>query len=166
MDNKGFTLVEVLAVIAIIAIIGIIATPSVLSTLNVSKESSDKILYDNISGALQTMFEEIYYSGSDIYEYDSSGNTGSKVEVVGDSIKTNIQTLVGNGFLSGINNEDESGSNTNSKIVLNSKKEDIGTCVVKITRKTDGNKVCYKIDGSDVLKCPTTDDLGGDSKCS
>ena len=36
-NNKGFTLVELLAVIVILAIIMIIAIPSVLNTMNLSK---------------------------------------------------------------------------------------------------------------------------------
>lgn len=169
MGNKGFTLVEVLAVIAIIAIIGAVTTPGILRTLNVGKESSDQILYDNISGALQTMFEEIAYSNiSDFNVYTNEGIQEEMVEIKnGNSIETNVQTLVGNGFLNGINNENKSGNNTNSKIVLNSKKEDIGSCKVKITKGTNGNKICYKIEGvSSDEGCPDTNDLGGDSQCN
>ena len=42
-NDKGFTLIEVLAIIAIIAIIGLIVVPSVLSIIGTGKNSSYKI---------------------------------------------------------------------------------------------------------------------------
>lgn len=48
MDNKGFTLIEVLITLAIIAIIVVIVTFSIGSTLSISKEKSYEILKNNI----------------------------------------------------------------------------------------------------------------------
>ena len=165
MDNKGFTLVEVLAVVVILGLIGVITVPNVLNTLDSGKRTSDKVLYENIKTAAQSMYEEIYYGGAKIYSYTTSSATaGSEVSIGGDSISTNIQTLVGNGFLTGVNNS--GGTNANSKIVLNSKSEDLGMCEIKIAKITSGNKICYKVEGSDVDSCPTTDDFGGSNQCS
>ena len=48
MNQKGFTLIEVLAVIAIIAILGVVSTPGILNAINNSKKASYNILLDNI----------------------------------------------------------------------------------------------------------------------
>ena len=164
MNNKGFTLVEVLAVIAILAIVGIITTPGILRALNSGKSSSNGVLYSNIKTGLQTMYEEIEYGGSSIFQYDENGKVEpvSLVKITDNVIETNIQTLVGNGFLSGINNEDIS-NNLNSKVVLNSNNEDIGMCEVVIKKIKEGNKVNYKFEGSSIQGCPTTRDFEGDN---
>lgn len=163
MDNRGFTLVELLAVVCIVALVGTIAVPNILKSLDIGKDSSDRVLYGNIRTALQTMYEEIRYNEAEVYSYTTSSATaGSNISIaVGDSITTNVQTLVGNGFLTGINNEDKS-VNKNYKIVLNSEGKDIGVCEVKVTRKKDGNKYSYEFIGSTTPGCPTTDDLKGE----
>ena len=51
MNNKGFTLLEVLAVIVIISIITITSTSFIGKTLSSSKEESYKLLKDNIVSA-------------------------------------------------------------------------------------------------------------------
>lgn len=160
MNNKGFTLVEVLAVVAIIAILGIVAVPNILSTLNTSKSANDKVLYENIKTALQTMYEEVYYVGGSFFKYDINGNTNGDVVINDNTIVVNIQTLVNNGFLSGINNEDRLG-NKNLKIVRNANGDDIGDCEVSIKKVNVGNKVSYEVIGSDSGFCPKTEDFGG-----
>lgn len=173
MNNRGFTLIEVLAVVAIIAIVGLIATPSVIQTLNISKDTSDEILYDNIKTAIQTMYEEKYYNGSTFNYYDKSGVDG-EVSLVDNKININLQTLVSNGFLVGVNNEkvpavcDEAASiNCNKKIIVNAEGDDIGMCNVSILKKVSTNgKVCYEVNGSSVDNCPTYQDFGGDKQCN
>lgn len=168
MNNRGFTLIEVLAVIVILSLVGMIAVPSVLNTLNNSKVATDKVLYDNIGTGLKTMYEEIYFNSSLIYSYNNDGKTVNKV-IIDDNnqISTNIQTLVSNGFLSGANNskecidKDSTCENKNTKIVLNSNGDDIGTCVVRIKKiKTDTSTI-YEFFGSDNNNCPTNSDLEG-----
>lgn len=52
MNNKGFTLVEMLAVVVILAVIGGIATTGVINTINTSKLKSEKIFVDKISNLI------------------------------------------------------------------------------------------------------------------
>lgn len=52
LNNKGFTLVEMLAVIVILAIISGIATVGVISTINTSKNKSEKIFVDKLSNLI------------------------------------------------------------------------------------------------------------------
>ena len=161
MNNKGFTLVEVITVVAIIALLGVITVPSILNTLDTGRNTSDKVLYNNIKTSLQTMYEEIDYTNSEIYNYDTNGKTSTKITITSNTINTNIQTLVSNGFLTGIKNNDTT-SNKNLKIVLNSKNEDLGKCSISITKHKDGNKIYYEItSNSSYDYCPKTEDFGG-----
>lgn len=58
MNNKGFTLIELMAVIMLLALITTIATTSVVGIINSSKEKSLKVLEKNINVAAQEYFEE------------------------------------------------------------------------------------------------------------
>ena len=165
MNNKGFTLIEVIAVVAIIAILGIVATPSVLNTLDIGKKTSDQILYSNIKVALQTIYEEIYYSNHTFYEYNENGESGNDVVIESNKIETNIQTLVSNGLLTGINNKNSTSSNKNYKILLDSNNNDLGKCRVIITKEIVGNsKVSYTVtanEDNNEIYCPKTADFEG-----
>ena len=66
-DNKGFTLVELLAVIAILAILVIIALPNVMSMFNQAKENSFK-----------TEIKEIYKVAQQTWISDSMFDTKEK----------------------------------------------------------------------------------------
>lgn len=172
LNNKGFTLIEVLAVVAIIAILGLIAVPSVLNTINTSKKAAYDILVDEIKVAGKQLFEETEnmqgVEGFAIYEYDRIGATPTEITIIKPAeenrnpyITINLQTLVGNGYLTGTNNN-EFASNNNSKIILNPKtKEDIGECSITITKIVIGTnyKTSYKIESlTEKEKCPTTEE--------
>ena len=133
INNKGFTLVEVLAVIAIIAILGLIAVPGVLNSIQNSKKSSYNIMISDIKIAGETLFEEIEYNDTELYQYSDNGtklDKKVKTEISADEenlsiteIKTNLQTLVSNGILKGTQKEE------------NGKK--IGFCKISIQKKTN-----------------------------
>lgn len=162
IDNKGFTLVEVLAVIVIIAVIGMIAVPNVLTSINRSKEASFDILVDDIKIGGQQMFEEIDNVGSILYHYNNTGKTINviqKLPVQSDNpnetktqIVVNLQTLVSNGFLVGTNREKDNTSNANSKVLLSPiNNEDLGECIITITKtvdKSNNYKTSYSFENS------------------
>lgn len=54
MNNKGFTLVELLATIVIIGLIMGIATTSVISTINNSKKRSEKVFIGKLETAIES----------------------------------------------------------------------------------------------------------------
>ena len=58
MNNKGFTLVETLAVIVIISIVTIIAAHSFGKTLSINKEEAYKIMKTNIIKTSETYIKE------------------------------------------------------------------------------------------------------------
>lgn len=157
IDNKGFTLVEVLAVVVIIGILGGLTAKGVLSSINTGKEASYKLMINSIVTASQTLYEELEYGGSTIWEYSYSDNEvkkeeDKKVEVNNKIINTNLQTLVSNGFLSGssgFTDEDESG---NKYLIDPKSKKNIGSCEIKITKSNDIYSVA-PVGGSDPI-CP------------
>ncbi len=157
IDNKGFTLVEVLAVVVIIGILGGLTAKGVLSSINTGKEASYKLMINSIVTASQTLYEELEYGGSTVWEYSYSNNkvekTETKVTINDDNtINTNLQTLVSNGFLSGssgFTDEDESG---NKYLIDPKSKKNIGSCEIKITKSNDIYSVA-PVGGSDPI-CP------------
>ena len=168
LNRKGFTLIEVLAVVAIIAILGMIAVPNVLKVINQGKDSSYDILVQDIKTAGCQLIDELDYVGSDLYHYTNSGIETTKIVIKslesGKEITVNLQTLVSNGFLTGMNNEDDSDTNENEKVILNPKNnEDIVSCQIKIIKKIDDanhSKVIYTIENesSSDGNCPTTEE--------
>lgn len=170
MNNKGFTLVEVLAVVMIIALVGTITMPSILTMLNSGKDSSYAILIDNIKTAASEMYQEKDYLNNNIYVFDNNGRTEGLVTITSNSMTVNLQTLAGNGYLMGTSNNNLE-VNKNKKIIINPKtNEDLGACEIKITKIkiASGDKTCYKLEsvsGNDSI-CPTTLDFGGESQCT
>lgn len=160
INNKGFTLVEVLAVIVIIAIIGMIAVPNVINSINTGKKASYDILVEDITIAGKQLFEEVTFVGSvPNYDDDIDGKPNGEVTIVNDSITVTLQTLVSNGFLTGINNPNKDGENKNAKIITNPKNnEDIGKCKITITKTVDNNyNTSYEIKNNSTSNnnCPT-----------
>ncbi len=167
LNQKGFTLIEVLAVIVIIALLGVIAVPGVLNTINNSKKSSYNIMVDDIKTAGTELFEELEIVGNDLKQYTEAGVSDQKIDIESKEldgklvkeISTNLQTLVSNGFLKGSSNNKETSTNKNAKILLNPiTNKDIGQCKL-IIRKVidDSTKVVYEFyDDSKTSGCPTT----------
>ena len=147
LNNKGFTLIEILAVIVIIGILGGVAAVSVLSAINNGKEASYKIMISNIVTASSSLYDEVSNSsivGGKIYNYNvtCSGNnlngcpTDEEISINDGKIITNIQSLVSNGFLTGTNNDcnGDGCANKNRKVVIDPKsKRDIGACKIVIS---------------------------------
>lgn len=155
LNNKGFTLIEILAAIVILALLAGIAIPSVLSSINTSKDTSYNMMVSNIVTASGSLYEEIKYNNSTLYKYEKTGKTSNKIEITEGSISINLQTLVSNGFLNGSNNDcnDAGCTNQNKKVLLDPKsKNDIGDCNIKISK--NGSK--YKVEKNDNnTDCPS-----------
>lgn len=163
LNNKGFTLMEVLAVIVIIAILGMIAVPNVLNSINTSKQASYDVLVKDITIAGKQLIEEIDYAGTTIYHYDNNGK-GGVIHLSSNEVNITLQSLVSNGFLTGSNNPDKTGVNKNDKIIINPKdKEDIGDCEITITKTVDASNnynTSYELKNksSSNNSCPTDEE--------
>lgn len=172
LNNKGFTLIEVLAVVVIISLLTGIVVPNIIKTMNSSKESAYKIMVDNIVTASIELFEELdnYTDGDlEVYQYDDSGfiassknfdfiedNTAGKIIYI---LDTNLQTLVSNGFLEGTSSDE----NEIKKLINPVTKENIGFCEIRIkkTVSTSNYKVSYMVESIDdayALGCPSDDE--------
>lgn len=171
INNKGFTLIEVLAVIAIIAILGLVAVPGVLNAINNSKKSSYNILIENIKEAGIRLFDEVDLAGNTVKAYDRNGitqeemidpetgvSTGWKdkeVQIIVteeaekkyEYIDVSLQTLISNGFIKGTINQKEGATenNQNTLVIMNPiTEEDMGSCMIRIKKETSENgKVTY-----------------------
>ena len=147
LNNKGFTLVEVLVTVGIIVLISVIAVPNVLRALNSGREQSYNIMVQNIKTAAINLYEEVYSNDlldddTVIYKYNDNGERdGNKVVISSNSITVNLQTLVSNGYLSGSVSND-SGTKT---IYEPKENKPIGGCIIKITRNVNNNKVTYTV---------------------
>ena len=183
LNNKGFTLVEVLAVVVILTILGGVAIVGVLSSINSSKEASYKIMTKNIVVASQMMYEETSNKGimnnslSKTYEYNELGQTEIEINFVSiydennqiknNVIRTNLQTLVSNGYLDGINNytedcnDENCKENSNKKIILNPKEsKDIGECNIVIYKEANSIIVKNDIYGATIIEeSDSSDDI-------
>lgn len=176
LDNNGFTLVEVLAVIVIISIILGIAVPNVMTSIEASKDSSEKILIENIKTAAQSLYEEVdngiilkdtdnneikiqpcqdYFINSvgEECNIEQSNDTDCKKVKKCKIENIKLQTLVDNGFLkvSNVKDNDNDNDNEDNKLINSKTGEDIGECIITITKKVniDDYSVSYKISGGD-----------------
>ena len=97
MNDKGFTLIEVIAVIAIMGLLAIIITPNVIKVLEQGQQKSYDIMINNIVIASKNFYEECKYG--DIKEDD-----GSKM-ICEKEVNITLGELVNLGFLTGTNKE-------------------------------------------------------------
>ena len=89
MKNKGFTLVELLAVIAILAILVIIALPNVLKMYNSSKKNIFLVEAKEIYGEVSKKYISENLKGNKLSYVSSEDNT--KLEMTGNELKYCIQ---------------------------------------------------------------------------
>ena len=152
MNNKGFTLIELMAAIILLAIIMSITAASVVGLINSSKENSYKILVDNIKIGAQAYFEECE-------NVDIIGNTSISCSGYSSSTKTfqfSLNDLLTYGFLK----SSATDPSTGEKIVENPKNSaNIGSCEIKITKNVDSNyATSYKVEHVSGTNCPTSDE--------
>lgn len=117
MKQKGFTLVEVLAVIIILGVIGLIVMPAVTGSINDSKDDLYDMQVSNIIEAGKTW---------------SADNLNSLPTISGDSKVVTLQELQENGYI----DEDITNPKTNKKF-------DPTTTCVKVTY--NGKKYEYSL---------------------
>ena len=145
LDNKGFTLVEVLAVIVIIALLGTIAVPNVLNAINTGKSVSEKTMISNIRSGAENLYVEVEFSGTatdnDIVSDLKDGNQYIKIQ--NNRIIVTLNGLVSNGFLSG------TGESGHKKIINPKTGDDIGDCRIVITKNVSGDDVEYTVAPND-----------------
>ena len=152
MNKKGFTLIELLAVIVVLGVVLILAMPSILDSINASRNASYKVLMGNIKTAAETYYQECEYG--DLSNKAKYGNYACTIN--NNIITTTIGALANTGILKVA--ADESGN-----LIVNDPRDttkNLNSCAIQIVKKVESNfKVTYQINGSDQAGCPTSEDL-------
>lgn len=165
MNKKGFTLIELLAVIVVLGVVLLLAMPSILDSINASRDSSYKILIGNIKTAAETYYQECEYG--DLSDKNKYGSYACSIDA--SSITIPLSSLANTGFLKVSDTKKVAGKEV--KVVLNPKNNaDMSDCQIKITKvketNTDENnieniKVTYKVEPISGSDCPTKKDYEG-----
>lgn len=95
MNKKGFTLIELLAVIVVLGVVLLLAMPSILDSINASRDSSYKILIGNIKTAAETYYQECEYG--DLSDKNKYGDYACTID--NNTINTTIGDLANTGIL-------------------------------------------------------------------
>lgn len=132
MNNKGFTLVELLATLVVLAIVMSIGTVSIIAIVNSAKEKNYTLLINNIKSAAETYYQECKYSRETIEEM--FGGDADLAAAFCDYDIT-LGELVTYGYIKG-NKKEENGT---FKIVNPKDESDISEC--SITVSYQDNKV-------------------------
>ena len=119
LDNRGFTLVELIATLLILALVMGIGSYTITGVLKRAKEKDYNLLIDNIKDSLELYYQECKYAS----------NLGITCNINANSFTTTLGTLVNYGFLKG-NSTD---SSENSVLVNPNDNRDISECEVKYT---------------------------------
>lgn len=135
LDNKGFTLVELIAVIVLLALIMGIGSVSITAVLNNSKKKDYELLVGNIKDASENFYIECKYNGgiSECSQLSSGISLG---------------TLVKYGFLTG--NEKDGNTYT---LINPIDKKNIFNCTIKI-EYNNGDVIVSAKNPTD--SCPTS----------
>lgn len=157
MNRKGFTLIELLAVIVMLGIILILVMPSILDSLSASRDSSYKILINNIKTAAETYYQECEYG--DLSDKTKYGDYACTI-MEGKKINTTIEALANTGILK----VSESDKN-NILIVLDPRDttQNLNRCQIQIIKNIDEKfNVTYTVNGDQQDGCPSNDDFGSE----
>lgn len=121
-NNKGFTLIELIATIVILALVMGISTYSISVIINNSKEKNYELLIKNIEDSLESYYQECKY----VFDSDDDKCQIKRLNNA-DVFETTLGNLIDYGFLKG-NSTDDKGKST----LVNPKDEvNISECIVR-----------------------------------
>ena len=138
LNNKGFTLVEVIAVVVILSVLSLLIVPSISGLLNRSKENS----YNDLINSIKLSCEQ--YINDNRYNI-SIGSCNNDICFVKDVY---VSSLVENGYLT------PSGTDDSGDYIVNPKdkkiKMDMEHSYVKVTFDKNNKKFIYDLNAEDL----------------
>lgn len=139
IDNKGFTLVELIATIVLLSLVMGIGAFAITKIINNAKEKDYQLLIENINNAVELYYQECKF--------------------VDDNCQTPITLgfLVNNGYLKGNSKITEGTDKDKMTIVNPNNDKNISDCWIKYEYK-NGKIVISAITSEN---CPTTADYAG-----
>lgn len=162
INNKGFTLVELIATIVILSIIMGIGTYSITKIIKDSKEKDYELLIKEIVDATEIYYQECRFSRNDkitcpgldgdgYYSFLDKDNNNMKND---DEKTLTLGTLVDYGYLKG--NGTVKVDDNEKFVVVNPKtNENISICAIKYRYNTNTKKIeIYKADSNG--DCPSS----------
>lgn len=157
MNNKGFTLIEIIMVISVLAMLALLSAPNVVNLIKKNK-------VDNYNNVIDSIIEatELYVSNNR-YKLIFNENCAPKdTKDVYSSVKLNV--LINNSNLSSpVKNyclDEELGDDTEIKIILSCKTRQFSYDIIendKLKRRSDADG--NSISGVDGLKISSCDEL-------
>jgi len=149
IDNKGFTLVELIATIVLLSLVMGIGAFAITKIINNAKEKDYQLLIENINNAVELYYQECKFApNKNIVCPDKEGD-GYFITTLGD--------LVNNGYLKGNSKITEGTDKDKMTIVNPNNDENISGCSIKYEYK-NGKIVISAITSEN---CPTTADYAG-----
>jgi len=150
INDKGFTLVELIATLVILALVMGIGAVSITKVIENSKKKDYELLITEINNAVELYYQECKYSQNGVIDCPSIDYSGYYNITLGD--------LVSKGFLKGnatIKTEDEKDPNNNKLTLVNpNNNNNISDCRIKY--RYDSGKIEVKTSGQNsTSSCPT-----------
>ena len=142
MNNRGFTLVELLATLILLALVIGLGSVAITSLINNAKNKNYALLITNIKDGAEVYYQECKYANNSRITCTGNANNGYTIT---------LGELVTYGYVKG-NSTDESKKYT---IVNPLDDENIKNCQIKVTY-TSGKTSVSAINPSG--SCPTNDD--------
>ena len=151
IDNKGFTLVELIATIVLLSLVMGIGAYAITHIINNAKQKDYDLLIENINSAVELYYQECVYAKNGYISCPAKDGEGYYYDVkLGDLVKY--------GFLKG-NSKITEGSDKDMMTLVNPKSDEkIASC--KIRYKYQDGKIEIKADSSS-SGCPTDSDYAG-----
>ena len=135
MNNKGFTLVEALAVIVVLGLVLSIGGYSVASYLSDSKEKGLNVFKNNVKSGMINYYNECMHLSTGVCSYITINDGKEGDKIISHELITTIGDLADFGFIENQGNDEDNGS----LIIKNpiDENEDLTNCEVSITYYTD-----------------------------
>lgn len=148
MNNKGFTLVEALAVIVVLGLVLSIGGFSVASYLNNSREKTLNVFKENIKSGMINCYNECKYLKTEICNegifLQLKEDPDDENKITGYKLSSTIGSLAEYGFLENQGSDEEG----NALIIKNPvTDDDITDCTVEVTYNRDSGNFSIDING-------------------